>query len=168
MEIPIEIELQVRQMVREIQNQVEFMGMIYNGGMISDFTQAFESAWKAIQPGEKWTALRGANVKQDAILILEALFPNLKAPEQIWPEFWLTPLGKVLLQAILWADQDKLITLTQAAAISGRSLSHLSNYARGRLPHFYEPSDNPTHTIRLRKSDVLALPAKRITLDKNI
>jgi len=158
---PIEIEKQLIQMVQEIQRKLDFLGIITTGVLESPFEGALGIVYQAVQPGMIWTQAFGMQVKQDAVLILEALYPNLKAPEQIPTAFWLTPLGKVLLQAILWADQDELLTLSQAAKISGRSLSHLSNYARGRLPHFYAVSDNPTHAIRLRKSDVLALPPLR-------
>jgi hypothetical protein len=79
--------------------------------------------------------------------VLDTLFPASVPP----PEFWSTFIGDALLQARCWAMQDELLTLSQAAALSGKSLSHLSNYSTLRLARY----PNPGGGFRVLKLDVM-------------
>ncbi len=70
-----------------------------------------------------------------------------KTPE----EFWKTPVGYLVLNARLWAEQDTLISVTDAADISGLSVSTLSQrISRGTVQGFLNPyAENPRHQARL-------------------
>jgi hypothetical protein len=70
-----------------------------------------------------------------------------KTPE----EFWKTPVGYLVLNARLWAEQDTLISVTDAADISGLSVSTLSQrISRGTVQGFMNPyAENPRHQARL-------------------
>lgn len=151
MTIPIEIENQLEILSDEVWRCAS---MTINAPL----ARCLEITSKDCPP---WSQAKGMAIKADAVLVVHSVFPNLEIPRQVPAEFWVTPLGKVLLDAMLWADQDELVTLSQAAKVSGRSLSQLSSYARGRIPSFLVLTKNPTHATRLRMSDVLALKPKR-------
>lgn len=78
-----------------------------------------------------------------------------KTPE----EFWQTPVGYMVLQARLWAENDRLITLSDAASLSGLSLSNLSQrITRGQVMGFTDPREaNPRRARRIRESDARTL-----------
>jgi len=71
-------------------------------------------------------------------------------------EFWDTPIGYMVLQARLWADQDQLISLKDAAELSGLSLSSLSQrISRGQIKSFRDPHEhNPQRVRRIRLTDL--------------
>ena len=73
--------------------------------------------------------------------------------------FWASPVGFMILNAKVWANQDQLITLSAAADISGMSLSVLSQrMTRGQLPGYRDPSiKNPKHGRRVRLSELHTL-----------
>jgi len=71
-------------------------------------------------------------------------------------EFWDTPIGYIVLQARLWADQDQLISLKDAAELSGLSLSSLSQrISRGQMKFYRDPLEpNPQRVRRIRLADL--------------
>jgi hypothetical protein len=73
--------------------------------------------------------------------------------------FWTSPVGYNVLCARVWANRDQLITLSAASAISGMSLSVLSQrMTRGQLPGYRDPRiRNPRHNRRVRLSDLRTL-----------
>jgi hypothetical protein len=75
-----------------------------------------------------------------------------KTPE----EFWATPVGYMVLRALVWAEQDKLISLSEAAEQSGMSLSVLSQrISRGQIMGYRDPFEkNPQRARRIRLSDL--------------
>ena len=75
-----------------------------------------------------------------------------KTPE----EFWATPLGFMVLRARVWAAQDRLISLSEAAEESGMSLSVLSQrISRGQITGYRNPLEkNPQRARRILLSDL--------------
>lgn len=71
-------------------------------------------------------------------------------------EFWNTPIGYLVLQARLWADRDQLISLKDAAELSGLSLSSLSQrISRGQMKSYRDPHEpNPQRARRIRLTDL--------------
>ncbi len=67
-------------------------------------------------------------------------------------EFWNTPVGYRVLQARLWAEQDRLVSLKEAAELSGLSLSSLSQrLSRGQMAFYRDPHEpNPQRARRIR------------------
>ena len=67
-----------------------------------------------------------------------------------------TPVGYMLLQARLWADQDQLVSLKDAAELSGLSLSSLSQrISRGQMKFYRDPCEpNPQRARRIRLTDL--------------
>lgn len=65
--------------------------------------------------------------------------------------------------ALVWAQGDQLITMTEAAEITGKSISALSQLVdRGRLTSYPDMSEpNPTRRNRLLKSEIMALRKKQ-------
>jgi hypothetical protein len=63
----------------------------------------------------------------------------------------LVTAGPTVLNARLWAEQDTLISVTDAADISGLSISTLSQrISRGTVQGFMNPyAENPRHQARL-------------------
>ncbi len=70
--------------------------------------------------------------------------------------FWNTSVGFYLLSARLWAEQDRLVSLKEAAELSGLSLSSLSQrISRGQMQFFRDPNEaNPQRARRIRLSDL--------------
>jgi hypothetical protein len=71
-------------------------------------------------------------------------------------EFWATPVGYRVLRAQIWGEQDRLISLSEAAEASGMSLSVLSQrISRGQITGFRDPNEkNPQRARRIRLSDL--------------
>ncbi len=71
-------------------------------------------------------------------------------------EFWNTPVGHMVLRARLWAGQDQLISLKDAAELSGLSLSSLSQrISRGQIKFYRDPFEpNPQRARRIRLTDL--------------
>lgn len=82
-----------------------------------------------------------------------------QASYHIPQEFWESEFGGIVLAAFIWSQGDELITLTQAAEISGKSVSALSQLVdRKKLrayPDMAEP--NPQRRNRLLRSEVESL-----------
>lgn len=77
--------------------------------------------------------------------------------------FWKTPVGAMILRAQIRAEGDELITLSEAAKISGRTLNSLSGMIRrGTLRGYPDPTEpNPQKQTRVRRSEIEALPPRR-------
>lgn len=76
--------------------------------------------------------------------------------------FWRTHIGDLYFRAMMWARDDEAITPGQAAELTGRSVSAISQLVdRGKLTAYHDPTDpNPTHAVRLSKNQVLALKTR--------
>lgn len=60
----------------------------------------------------------------------EAWLNQMPAAHRTPEEFWNTPVGHMVLRARLWAEQDQLISLKDAAELSGLSLTRLASVSR--------------------------------------
>lgn len=80
-----------------------------------------------------------------------------------WQEWAATPVGNLVLRAMLWLEGDELITMSEAAKLSRRRLQTISDMvARGTLTGYRDPDEpNPTKATRVRRSDVERLAQKR-------
>lgn len=74
-------------------------------------------------------------------------------------EFWQSPFGSMVMAAFVWSRGDELISISQAAEISGKSVKSISQLvARGKLRSYPDMSEpNPRRRVRVLKSDVKAL-----------
>jgi hypothetical protein len=88
--------------------------------------------------------------------------PGMPGTYHIPEEFWGTPIGHLALRAHVWGRGDELLTLTQAAEISGRSVSSLSQLVdRGTVTGYLEPSEpNPKRRSRVLRSAIEAMKKK--------
>jgi hypothetical protein len=86
----------------------------------------------------------------------EAWFNQSPVAHRTPEEFHNTPIGYLVLQARLWADQDQLISLKDAAEMSGLSLSSLSQrISRGQMKFYRDPFEpNPQRARRIRLTDL--------------
>jgi len=83
-------------------------------------------------------------------------------------EWWETPIGALTLRALIWAEGDVLITLSEAAEITGRTLSNLSQLlTRGKLTQYRDQAEpNPQKQTRVRRSEVEGLRKLKETWKK--
>lgn len=74
-------------------------------------------------------------------------------------EFWQSDFGSMVMAAFMWSQGDELITVTQAAEISGKSVASISNMAkRGRLRQYPDMREsNPQRRMRVLRSEIEAL-----------
>jgi len=90
--------------------------------------------------------------------LCERLFaaPGIGAGYHIPQEFWEAPIGQVMARAFIWLEGDELITMSQAAEISGRSASALSQLVdRRKLTVYPDPDEpNPRRRNRVRRSEI--------------
>lgn len=90
--------------------------------------------------------------------LIEHLFavPGLGAVYEIPQRFWQTPIGEIFALAFIWLERDELISLAEAAKISGKSISTISSRVkRGSLRSYPDPREpNPQRRLRVRRSDV--------------
>ncbi len=63
------------------------------------------------------------------------------------------------MAAWVWSQGDKLITITEAADISGKSVKSISQYvARGKMQSYPDMSEpNPRRRMRVLKSEAKSL-----------
>src|SRR5574343_150026 len=92
--------------------------------------------------------------------LAERLFavPGLGASYTIPEEFWQAPIGQMVALAFIWLEGDELITISEAARLSGKSISTISSrIKRGALRSYPDPqAANPRREGRLvRRSDVM-------------
>jgi len=106
------------------------------------------------------TGLDRATVYEGIQGLVERLFaiPG-EASYNIPREFWESEFGSMVMMAYVWSQGDELLTISQAAEMSGRSVASISNMAkRGRLrqyPDMREP--NPQKRMRVLRSEIEAL-----------
>jgi hypothetical protein len=77
--------------------------------------------------------------------LMEQLFapPGLGSAYTIPSEFWEQPLGEMVSRAMLWVQQDELITQAEAAKIRGVSIQAISQAIQlGKLRGFKNPEAN--------------------------
>ena len=86
--------------------------------------------------------------------------PAMPASYSIPNAWWESDLGFIVLQAHFWAMQDELITLTQASALTGRSLSGLGAMVdRGKITGYRDPGEpNSRRRTRVSKREIMQLP----------
>ncbi len=122
---------------------------------IEDIAQAAAGGYSNVDPGVVYESIQG---------LVEKLFsvPG-ESGYTIPQDFWSSPFGSMVALALLWSQGEELITMSEAAKISGKSVSSLSQLVdRGRIrsyPDMTEP--NPTRRNRLVKSEVKALKKKK-------
>jgi len=79
--------------------------------------------------------------------LMERLFapPGLGSAYDIPARFWDTDLGQMVARALIWVQDDELITLKQAADLRGVTIQAISNAVReGRLRRYTDPdAPNP-------------------------
>jgi hypothetical protein len=115
-----------------------------------------------------WSKPKADSIISDCDLF-EAWLKNTPFMTKTPEEFWKTPVGYIVLNARLWAEVDKLISVSQAADISGLSLSTLSQrVSRGTVEGFEDPFEpNPRRSRRIRHSTAIQLK-QVVTLEKEI
>jgi hypothetical protein len=134
---------------------------------VAEFIDAAES----IQENFAWSADLAQQIMDDCEFV-EAWLNQGPVFHRTPDEFWTSPVGFRILVAKVWAYQDQLITLSDAAQISGMSLSVLSQrISRGQIPGYRDPNiRNPKHGRRVRLSDLHILmgeTAARSALSKS-
>ncbi len=105
-----------------------------------------------------WNEKKAAQILQDCEAV-EAWLNQGPFAHKTPEAFWASPVGYMILRARVWAHRDSLITLSEAAQISGMSLSVLSQrMTRGQLPGYRDPRvKNPRRARRVRLSELHAL-----------
>jgi hypothetical protein len=97
--------------------------------------------------------------------LLEMLWSRPGSPELVDPPlaFWAGEFGYMVLQADIWASQDRLITMKEAASILRISLQSLRGKVNaGVLSEYRDISEkNPRRAARLRLHDVQQLLQER-------
>lgn len=110
------------------------------------------------------TGLDPGDVNQGIQDLVEKLFSIPGAYSYTIPqEFWHSPFGGMVMAALIWSQGDELITLSQAAEISGRSIGDLSNMIRRkRLTAYADPSEvNPQRQMRVSRCEIERLSPPR-------
>lgn len=74
-------------------------------------------------------------------------------------EFWQSDFGAIVMAAHVWSQGDRLITISEAAEVSGKSVKSISQFvARGKLKSYPDMSEpNPRRRMRVLKSEIKAL-----------
>lgn len=82
--------------------------------------------------------------------------PGNPSTYSIPADWWATPIGNLVIRALIWSEGDELITLSEAHEISGRTLSGLSQLiARQKLTAYRDMGEpNPQKRTRVRRSEV--------------
>ncbi len=118
---------------------------------ISQMTHVAAGQTKGFDRGEVYEGIQG---------LVEKLFgvPG-ESSYTIPQEFWQSPFGSMVMAAFVWSQGDKLINLSDAATLSGKSVKSISQYvARGKLQSYPDMSEpNPQRRMRVLKSEVKAL-----------
>jgi hypothetical protein len=127
----------------------------------SEIGQRMTRIAEAAEGQLEWDPQTAWNILEDCRLFEEWLVQTpltAKTPE----EFWITPVGFMLLCARLWAEHDQLISASEAAELANISLSSLSQYlSRGKITSYFDPTiANPQHARRIRKSDLPKLGSR--------
>jgi hypothetical protein len=106
----------------------------------------------------RWTEKKAAEIVEDCEAF-EAWLNGTPVTHRTPEEFWNTPVGFIVLQARLWAEKDRLISLSEAADLSRLSLSAISQrISRGQIQSYRAPGEpNPQRARRIRLSDLMLL-----------
>jgi hypothetical protein len=91
--------------------------------------------------------------------LAERLFavPGLGNAYTLPEAFWDAPLGQMVALAFIWLERDHLVTIGEAARLTGKSISTISSrVARGALRSYPDPNaPNPQKARRLvRRNDI--------------
>lgn len=92
--------------------------------------------------------------------LVEHLFSIPGEASYIIPnEFWQSGFGAIVMAALVWSQGDKLITISEAAEISGKPIKSISQFvARGKIKSYPDMSEpNPRRRMRVLKSEAKAL-----------
>ncbi len=121
----------------------------------SEVGQRLARVAEAAENGANWSADRAQSILADCAAF-EAWFNGTPITHRTPEEFWNTPVGYLILRARLWAGQDRLISLKEAAELSGLSLSSLSQrISRGQMQFYRDPYEpNPQRARRIRLTDL--------------
>lgn len=155
--LPHPVPDEVRELPGDNEIKVVFIHQSALADQLAEIARA--AAGEIDNDSEGWN--RGA-VYEGIQDLCERLFapPGLGAAYQIPGLFWDTPLGGIVIKALVWASHDELITQTEAADMLGIKIQSVNNYIReGKLNAYRNPDANNTkpHTpggILLRKSEV--------------
>ena len=96
--------------------------------------------------------------------LMERLFcPPGELAYDIPRSFWSTPFGAMVGIAFAWVQGNELITISEAAEISGKSVSAISEQARkGKLTSYVDRTEpNPRRQTRLLKSQIMPKKKKK-------
>lgn len=150
-----------RQMAAAAGSAVQLGDMPLDTLRASEVGQRLMRIAEAAEGQIAWSAESAAAILQDCAQF-ETWLNEAPIVHRTPEEFWQTPIGYMVLQARLWAENDRLITLSDAAILSGLSLSNLSQrITRGQVMGFTDPREaNPRRARRIRESD-----AKGLALD---
>lgn len=169
METKEKIRLFVREMIDERVAQMHYLGVRVDS--VTDDPLATEQGRQLLLIAQAATNPEGLRRDEvyDAVQgLLERLFSiPAMASYTIPREFWMTEIGWLVLRALVWAQGDELITISQAVDITGKRHDWFTHAVqRGRLTAYPDPTEpNPTHRTRLMRSEVESLK-KRDGVDK--
>jgi hypothetical protein len=124
----------------------------------SEIGQRLVRIAQAAEGSLRWTEKKAAEIVEDCEAF-EAWLNGTPVTHHTPEEFWNTPVGFIVLQARLWAEKDRLISLSEAAEVSRLSLSAISQrISRGQIPSYRAPGEpNPQRARRIRHSDLMLL-----------
>jgi hypothetical protein len=82
--------------------------------------------------------------------------PGCPSVYHIPEEWWITPIGNLVLRGLLWSEGDELITVSQAAEMAGLTVSAVSQWiVRGKVTAYRDLSEpNTQRQTRVKRSDV--------------
>lgn len=130
---------------------------LYDSGLGSVLQQIASAAEGLLSDSEE---LRG-EVHEACQQVAEWMWarPGMPSAYNIPAEWWATPLGNLVLRALLWAENDELLTVSEAAELVGLSVSAVSQWiVRGKLTAYRDLSEtNPQRQTRVRRSEVASL-----------
>lgn len=131
--------------------------------LTSEIGQRLVQIAKASEGMLEWTPETATGVAADC-QAFQAWLNQTPITHRTPDEFWTTPVGYMVLRALVWAEQDQLISLSDAADISGMSLSVLSQrISRGQIQGYRDPKEkNPQRARRIRLSDLQQLLSEGI------
>ena len=107
---------------------------------------------------DQWTQETAEEALDSVQKVCEWMFsrPRMGAEYKIPAEFWATPIGWLCLTAYMWAHQDRLITISEAAELLHRPISTIaSRVERGALTAYIDPNEtNPRRQTRISLAEI--------------